>query len=243
MPILGLSTIIALIAIAHAIKTGRSQLWIMVLLAVPILGAAAYFIVEVLPELRSGRSGQKVSQSVNKVLNPNQSLDDAKRQYEISDTVENTCNLADALLLKEQYQQASDLYRSALNGLNEHNPDILNKLASSEFQLGDHHNARSTLDRLIEHNPDYKNQDAHLLYARSLQELGDTAAATEEYETLIRYYTGPEPAVRFAMLLKSQGDEPRAKTLLAEVIKKSELSPPHYRKLHRQWIDQATDLL
>lgn len=243
VPFLGLSIIIGLIAIVHVIKTGRSQLWIMVLLAVPVFGAAAYFIVEVLPELRSGRGGQNVSRSVDKVLNPNRSLDDAKHEYEISNTVENTCNLADAYLLKDQYAEASELYRGVLTGLNENNPDILNKLASSEFGLGDFKSARSLLDRLIKYNPHYKNQDAHLLYARSLQELGENAEANEEYEALVKYYTGPEPAVRFGLFLQAQGDEPRAKELFSQVVKKSELSPSHYRKMHSQWIGQAKSML
>lgn len=243
MPFLGLSIIIGLIAIAHVIKNGKSQLWIMVLLAVPVFGAAAYFIVEVLPEMRSGRGAQNVSKSVDKVLNPNRSLDDAKREYEISNTVENACNLADAYLIKEHYHKASDLYRGALTGLNENNPDILNKLASSEFGLGDFNSARSVLDRLIKNNPDYKNQDAHLLYARSLQELGENAAATEEYEALVKYYTGPEPAVRFGLFLRLQGDQARAEVLFSEVVRKSELSPPHYRKMHGEWISQAKSML
>lgn len=243
MPFLGLSMIIGLIAIVHVIKTGRSQLWIMVLLAIPVFGAAAYFIVEVLPELRSGRSGQNVSRSVDKVFNPNRSFEDAKREYEISNTVENACNLADAYFLKGQYSEASVLYRGALTGLNANNPDILNKLASSEFELGDFSNSRSVLDQLIKHNPQYKNQDAHLLYARSLQELDETAAANEEYEALVKYYTGPEPAVRFGLFLEAQGDVLRAKTLFSEVVKKSELSPAHYRKMHSQWINQAVSKL
>ncbi len=239
MPILILSTLVSILAIAHVIKTGRSSLWIMVLFSLPVVGALAYFVVEILPGLSSGQGGRKVAQSVDKVLNPNKTLEEAKRDFEISDTVENACNLADIYVEREQFQQAAGLYRGALTGLNEHNPDILRKLSQCEFEAGNFSESRVLLDRLIEKNPHYKSQDAHLLYARSLHELGDVAAASEEYEALIKYYTGPEPAYHFAILMKSAGDMARAGELFSGIVKKAELSPAHYRKMHRHWIDLA----
>lgn len=239
MPILVLSTLVSIIAIVHVLKTGRNHLWLMVLFALPVAGALAYFVVEILPELRQGRRGQKVSRSVADALNPTRTLDEAKRQYEISDTVESACNLADIHLQKEQYDAAAKLFRSTLQGLNENNPDILHKLARCEFGLGNYARCRELLDLLIDKNPDYKNQDAHLLYARTLQALGDITAATDEYETLIKYYTGPEPAYQFALMLKSSGNPARARQLCSDIVKKAELSPAHYRKMHSHWIDLA----
>ncbi len=240
MPFIGLSLLIAIIAIVHVIKTGRSQLWIMVLLALPGLGAIAYFIVEVLPELSGSRGGRQAASKLGRVLAPNKSLDEAKREYEIAPTVENACALADIHLEKDQYQQARDLYHESLSGLYENNPDIMYKLAASEFGLDNFAESQALLDSLIEINPDYKNQDAHLLYARSLAELGELEQATEEYETLISYYSGPEPAYRYGMLLKSQGNDDEARKVFTALLDKSSKSPAHYRKLHHEWISLAS---
>lgn len=239
MPFFGLSLLIAIAAIVHVIKTGRSQLWIMVLLALPGLGAIAYVVVEVLPEYMQGRGGHRVKRSVTKVINPNKSLEQAKREYSITPTVENACNLADAHMEKEEYKEASDLYKQSLTGLNETNPDIMHKYANSEFCLQHYSESRQVLDQLIEKNPDYKNQDAHLLYAKTLQELNETDKAVEEYETLITYYTGPEPAYRYGLLLNSAGKKDEARKMFTSILDKSSKSPDHYRKLHRQWIDRA----
>ncbi len=240
MPIIGFSLLLAIIAIVHVIKTGRSQLWIMVLLALPGLGAVAYFIVEVLPELSGSRSGQQVASKVSKKLAPNKNLDEARREYEIANTVDNACALADLHLEKQQYTQARDLYRESLTGLYENNPDIMHKLAASEFGLNNFTESRRLLDLLIEKNPDYKNQDAHLLYARSLTELGELEKATEEYQALIDYYSGPEPAYRYGMLLKSQGHDNEARKVFTALLDKSSKSPAHYRKLHDEWIRLAS---
>jgi len=112
-------------------------------------------------------------------------------------------------------------------------------LAKAEFGAEFFNEARVTLDTLIEKNPDYKDQDSHLLYAQVLDQLGDLDGATEEYETLIKYYTGPEPHVRFAELLLKQGNTQRANELLDDVIKRAKHSPAHYTRMHKHWINRA----
>ncbi len=239
MPFVGLSLLIAIIAIVHVIRTGRSQLWIMVLLALPGLGAIAYFVVEVLPELMGGRAGQSAKRSLGNTLTPNRSLDEAKREYAISNTVENACNLADLHFEKGNFSEAAELYGTALQGINEHNPDILVKYATTQFHRERFAETRDLLDLCIEKNPDYKNQDAHLLYAKTLHGLGEKEKAAEEYETLITYYTGPEPAYHYGLLLKSLGNIDEARSMFSSIIDKSSQSPDYYRRLHRQWIDLA----
>ncbi len=239
MPFIGLSLIIAIIAIVHVIKTGRSQLWIMVLLALPGIGAIAYLVVEILPELLQGRTSRRVTGSVSKALNQGKTFDEAKRDYALSKSVQSACNLADLHCERGEFAEAADLYQSTLSGLNEHNPDIMRKLAYAQFKLSQFDQAKNTLDKLISANPDYKNQDAHLLYARTLAELKDIDGATEEYETLIHYYTGPEPAYRFAKLLQENGNTDRASTLLKQIIEKADMSPKHYRSMHSEWINKA----
>ena len=39
--------------IVHAIKTGRPYYWIWIIFVMPVLGAAAYFLVEMRPNIRS----------------------------------------------------------------------------------------------------------------------------------------------------------------------------------------------
>lgn len=239
MPFIGLSLIFAIIAIVHVIKTGRSQLWIMVLLALPGIGAIAYLVVEVLPEVFQGRASRRVSNTVTKAFNQGRTFDEAKRDYALSKSVQSACTLADLHCERGEFAEAAQLYQSTLTGLNEHNPDIMRKLADAQFNLAQFQPARTTLDSLIKNNPDYKNQDAHLLYARTLAELKDISGATEEYETLINYYTGPEPAYRFAVLLKETGEADRANTLFHQIIEKAEMSPKHYRSMHSEWIAKA----
>ena len=239
MPFIGLSLIFSILAIVHVIKTGRSQLWIMVLLALPGLGVLAYLLVEVLPGMVQGRASRQVSSTVNKALTRGRTFEEAKRDYTLSKSVKSACDLADLHCERSEYAEAAGLYESALTGLNKTNPDIMHKLAFSRFSLQQYTAAKATLDELISANPDYKNQDAHLLYARTLAALNDIPGASEEYETLIGYYTGPEPAYRFGKLLQENGNQTRAASLFQDIVDKAAQSPKHYRSMHSEWIGKA----
>ncbi len=239
MPIIGFSLIFSIIAIVHVIKTGRSQLWIMALLSLPGLGVLAYLIVEILPELMQGRASRKVTGKLSKALHQGRDFNEAKNDYELSGSVQSACNLAELHSERGEFSEAEGLYQQSLVGLNERNPDIMHKLASVQFELNKFNDAKQTLDKLIEKNPQYKNQDAHLLYARTLDAMGDFDAASEEYQTLVKYYTGPEPAYRFAKMLQQRGDTAAAASLFEDIIKKAKMSPGHYQSMHSEWISKA----
>ncbi len=240
MPFLfGLSLIVQVALVIHVLKTGRNQRWIWVVMMLPGAGSIAYFILEVLPELMAGPGGRQARKKAGSILNPNRDLNAANHDLQVADTVQNNQRLADELMEKGRFAEASELYQKCLTGMNKHNPEIMFAYATCQFELGHVDVSRTTLDTLIAENPDYKNQDAHLLYARSLAQLGDVAGATTEYETLVGYYTGPEPAFHFAMMLKANGNAARAADLLQGILDKARLSPTHYTKLHKKWINLA----
>lgn len=241
MPLFIISIIIQVAFLLHVIKTGRDTRWLYIILLLPVAGAIVYFIVEVWPDLAGSRTGRKAKKKVSEVLQPNKDLNQALEDYSTTDTVENALKLGNECLTKNMYAEAKQLFSQCLTGIHEHDPDIMHGLAQSEYGLENYSETKSILDKLIEYNPDYRNQEAHLLYAKSLERLGDTQKALEEYEILDSYYLGPEPTYHFAMLLRNQGHEERANALLEKIIKKSDLSGGHYNQLHKAWIKLAKE--
>jgi len=239
MPVFGLMLLIQGALVIHVLKTGRDTKWIWVLMMLPGVGALAYVALELAPDVLATRQGQQASKRVRETLNPNKGINEASLEYERSATVANSTRLAEECMAKGRYTEASQLYRQCLTGMNEFDPDILFGLAQSEFKGGNFQEVKSVLDTLIEKNPDYKNQDAHLLFAMNLCELGDIEKAKEEYEVLVNYYTGPEPTYRYAMLLKDQGDQQKSQALLQSIMRNTELSPKHYKNMHKHWINLA----
>ncbi len=236
MPLVILVFIMQVVLVVHVMKTGRDQKWIWIVMMLPGAGGLAYILLELAPDLLATRQGRNASKRVMSTLNPNKEFNTASLEYERSSTVANSVKLAEECLAKDRFSEAAKLYRGCLTGMNEFDPDIMFGLAQSEYGLGNHTKVRSLLDTVIEKNPDYKNQEAHLLYAMNLQQLGDVEKALEEYDVLAGYYSGPEPTYRYAMLLKEQGKIAKANQLFESIMRTVELSPKYYSSLHREWI-------
>jgi len=141
------------------------------------------------------------------------------------------------------YEDAIELFQESLTGIGEGDPDTLLKLAQAYFANQDYQKSLQTLDQLIEINPQYNSTDGHLLYARSLEELGRKEKALEEYKVVAETFPGEEARVRYALLLQDQEQFAQAKALLKQVIERSKLAPKFYQKKEKHWINKAKKLL
>ncbi|WP_020408697.1 tetratricopeptide repeat protein [Hahella ganghwensis] len=239
MPFLILSILIQVALVVHIFKTGRNTTWIWVVVMLPMVGSIAYFIVEVLPDLGNSRSGKKARRAVSGAVNPNREIKQAAMDYSIADTRENSAALAEEMLKKGMFAEAQALFKKCLKGLYEHDPTFMFGLARAEFGLQNHAETKAILDRLIEHNPDYKNADAHLLYARTLEQTGDIEAALHEFSVLDTYFPGPEASYRYALLLRKSGETAKAQELLVKIITQANRASRHYNDLYKTWIKLA----
>jgi hypothetical protein len=238
MPVYALSLLIQIAIIVHIFKTGRNIYWVWVVF-VPIVGPLAYFIVEILPELGNYRAVRKANKAILDKVAPNRDINLHSDALEVADTIDNTLNLARALKDRGLYNDALVLYNKAQTGMYKHDPHILLGKAEIFFQKNDYLSAKNTLDELIEKNPDFKSAEGHLLYAKSLEGIGEIEKAKQEYETLCKYYAGPEPKCHYARLLKAAGENGKAMALYNEVIAASKRSGSHYNQLHKEWVNTA----
>lgn len=244
MPILiALSIFIQIVCAIHVVKTGRDRTWLWLILAFSFIGCLIYFWVEMWPDLRRSHASKKVTNQVLKTLDPYRDLKHLARQLEISDNVENKVKLAQECVTEELYEEAIDLYNSALTGTYQDDPNIMLGLAISLFYNGNYAETKGTLTRLIERNPEFKSQEGHLLFARTLEALQENEGALEEYEVLASYYSGYEAKCRYALLLKKLGHTEKADRLFKEIITRSQQVPKKYSKAQKQWIDIASQQL
>jgi hypothetical protein len=199
----------------------------------------AYIIVELLPEFFNGRTGRKAQRAFFKAINPDKDLRSASQAFEVADTAQNAMALAEQFLDRGRFAEAKELYTRYLKGLHADDPQLLLGLARARFGLEDYRGVIQNLDDLKEKNPDYKSPDGHLLYARAKEQLGDLESAIHEYEVLAGYYSGPEPACRLGLILKSVGNFQQAQELFERVIKRSKTAGRHYNDIHKEWVALA----
>lgn len=239
MPLILISYLIQALLIVHCIKTGRNQLWIWVLAMLPFASIIAYVAAELVPDLLRSRTTQRTVKGMKKALDPQADLRRLAQKAQISGGVDSRARYAEELLKLGRADEAAEQFRQCLRGLYEHDANLMLGLARAQFAAGKPAEARTTLDALIQQNPEYRSADGHLLYARSLEAEGVTARALEEYKTLSGYYPGAEAAVRYAQLLRGQGQRDAARAVLKGLLDQSAVAPAHYRRTQEDWLKQA----
>ena len=241
MHLLGISVILQIALVVHVFKTGRAMQWVYIIVFLPVVGSAAYLIVEVLPELFGHRTTRSAIRGIRKTLDPNADIRQREKQHRLSGSVDAARHLAGELVASGRFEEAIRHYEESLKGLYEHDPDLLLGLAQAQFGHGEFDKVQATLDTLKAHNPDYRSQDGHLLYARSAEECGDLAKAEEEYKAVAAYYSGAEARIRYARLLEKTGKANDAMTVYQDVVAAAELAPRHFRKAQKAWIAEARE--
>jgi hypothetical protein len=240
MPILFLAVILIQVTfIVHAVRTGRQQPWVLVLLLLPGLGSLAYFLVEILPELAQTRRGRRVAGDMQTILDPDREYRERKAQVELSGTPAAKAALADECLRKQMYDDAAALYRSALAGHYSDDPNLLLGFARVLIEKGDFADCQQALDHLRAKNPEFSSQDGHLIYARALEGQGKNDEAASEYEAVSGYFAGFEAKVRYGLFLQKLGRVDKARELLTGVVNAFKSQPRHAQDLNRDWYNVA----
>lgn len=241
MEYLLLSLVIQIALIVHAVRTGRPFYWVFILLIVPGIGALAYFLIELLPELSGSVRTKRAVRNVRRTLDPEAGLRRKKLAHRLSGSVDATRHLADELVSNGRYVEAIELYQETLTGLYEHDPNLMLGLAIAQFGSGQYAESRATLEELNSRNPDFRSPEGHLLHARALEADGDEPKALAEYEAVCAYYAGAEAKLRFGQLLEKLDQRDKALQQYEDILASAELAPRHYRKAQRQWLREAAD--
>jgi hypothetical protein len=243
MRFLILSLVIQVALIVHVVRTGRNQIWIWILVLLPLAGPIAYIAAELLPDLFRSRAAQRAGRGLRRAMDPERDLRRYANEVQVAGNVASRQRYAEELVRHQQYDEAILQYRGALTGLYEHDPNLMLGLAHAQFGKGDPAAARTTLDELIRHNPDFRSPGGHLLYARALEAEGNVPKALEEYAVLAPSYPGAEASVRYAQLLKAQGRLAEAQKVVRELLEQARIAPRHYRRAQQPWLDAAQRLL
>ncbi len=239
MPLISLPLIVAILASVHVLRTGRDWRWIILIVFLPLLGTLIYAAVELLPSLNQSITARRTLRRFRNVVDPGRSLRRETLEFESNPTVETASRLAEELTQAGRYDEAIRVCTEARQGLFEDDPKLLLALANAQFAAGDYERTVETLDYLREKNPSFRSPDGHLIYARALEQKGDTRRALEEYERVASYYPGAEARARYALLLKRTGDAARADGIFTQLLADARLAPRHFRRNQREWIELA----
>ncbi len=239
MPLLILSYLLQIACAVHAFKRGYPMPVIFLILAFPFLGSLIYVVAVLIPEWKNSRTARGAVAGLCDAIDPERDVRAAKETLAITDTVGNRLALADAVAQRDRPAEAAGHYAACLEGIYEKDPAILTKLAEARFAAGEFPAAIQALETLAEAAPEHRAETTHLLYARALAEVGETARALEEFETLAGYFSGPEAMVRQGMLLLELGRGEEARGCFQRALDGAQGVPAKLRERHEEWLELA----
>jgi hypothetical protein len=225
--------------IIHAIRTGRINYWLFILIFLPGLGSLLYLLFEVLPGLRHSHAARRAASGLGEALDPNRRLRESRANLETVDTAENRRQLAEERMKRGQWAEAEKLYRDALVGPLADDPALLIGLAKALAGRGDHRGSFDAIEQLYRADPNYESREARLIRARGLEGLGRTQDAADAYRALIGYTLGLEVQVRYGLMLKKLGDDAHAKEAFADVVRVYGRRRGRLDPADRDWIAEA----
>lgn len=231
------------LCIVHAVRRGNIFPWIYVIIFLPGIGSLIYLFLEILPELARSRHAAKLHSGIRQMADPNKSFRDAHRTAELVGSVDAKRALAEEYIARGAFADAVTIYRDTAVGQFKDDPALLLGLARAQFLSGDAAGAQASLDALQAADPSFVSGDAHLLYARALEEQGKVEEALTEYRRLVPYYSGEEARARFALLLEKTGAHDESRAVYQEIVKLLDSAPSRYRKAQREWGDIARKAL
>jgi hypothetical protein len=220
----------------HALRTGRDQKWIWIIILAPVVGCLAYYFMEVFPHSREERQLRRRIHDIAKALNPDGELKRRAEDVATTASVDNRAGLADECLEKGMFDEAIRLYEGCLEGPHANDARILFSCARAYFYNGNHRQAEEILRRLEKAHPRFRREEAQLLEARVLDALGETERALAIYAKLRDQYVGFEAKYRYAALLKRLGREREAAELFDFIVTHARRSA---LESEQEWVNAA----
>jgi len=243
MSFYGLSILTVLVQLgcaAHVVRTDRSWLWIVPIMLLPWIGCLAYVLFAVVPDAVGGGGAiRRVTDDVVGIADPGTSYSRKKRDMETIGSAQSKRVFAEECIKRGRYQDAVDLYTSAIGGALSEDPALLRGLGRAKLLAKDGAGAQTAFESLRDVSPADFTADAKLDYARALELQGKREEAAAQYKSLLPVFPGEEARCRYALLLLEMGAREEAKRLFQEILDSMRGAPGYYRRRQREWVNIA----
>lgn len=226
--------------LVHVIRTGRPYWWLWIIFGFPLVGLAAYVLLEVRPSWAKG----DFQAILWRLKSPQERIRILEEELQESTTVKNRLRLADELHAAQQYDRECEVLSEGLRGPFKDDAQLLMRISQAHLEAG----RIAEAHQLVERTTPERSLDSQLQYsllkARVLGKLGRGDEAEPMYRELIARNRSEGPRYFFAeYLLESGQRESEAKAILSDILSRYRRGTSVWRFQERRWFDAAKQLL
>lgn len=227
--------ILQVLALIHAVKRRPEGYWYLIILMGGGVGALAYFVVEILPDLMlipnifAGMNRKARIPIVEAALVDNPS----PANYE---------ELGELYWEQKQYAKAREAFDHSISTRSDSIHTFYHR-AQCSLEMGDTERAIEDFERVVRKQQDFDYHRAGLLLAHAYGLAGKADAADAWFREVTTYATTPETLFLYASFLKQQGRRDDARTWAQKVLDKKRTLPRYQQRRERPWFRRAKALL
>jgi hypothetical protein len=222
------------LAVIHFVRRRPDTYWLWIILVFGGLGALAYILVEVIPDVRLLRGTFQVFPRRKRIKALEAAIID-------NPSIGNYEELGDLYLDDKQYARARECFDNVIarsDGI-----DPFYRRALAELALNDYQAAAADLAKVVARDPKYDYQRAAGLHAHALARTGDRESAAALFAEVTNTSTLSETQYHYASLLADEGRTPEAREWAERILRKKATMPDYIRRRERPWFRSARALL
>jgi hypothetical protein len=223
------------LAIIHFVRRRPDGYWLFIILIGGGLGALAYILVEVLPDIGLLRGAFQVFPRRKRIKALQLAIID-------NPSVGNYEELGDLYLDDGKYTQARECLDRVIAKM-PGSADPFYRRALAAIALNDFQAAAPDLYEVYQRDPKYDYQRAAGLLAHSLAKLGEREKAAGLFADILQTSTLSEIQYNYACVLADMGRTNEARDWAQRILAKKPTMPAYVRRRERPWFRKANALL
>ena len=227
--------ILQAIALVHFARRRPDTYWLWIIIIGGGLGAAAYILLEVVPDAGLLRTSFQVFPRRRQIKQLQAAIID-------NPSIGNFEELGDLYLEDGQFARARECFDRVIASRPD-TPDPYYRRALAALALDDTKAGAADLEEVFNRDPKYDYQRAAGLLAHALGKTGQEERALKLFADTLELSTLSETQYNYAALLAEQGKKAEAKEWAERVLRKKLTMPSYLRRRERPWFRKASALL
>jgi len=227
--------IVQVLALVHFARRRPDTYWLWIILIGGFVGAAAYIVVNVLPdtdllkEVFSGFGRRSRIEARQMVILDNPSAGN----YE---------DLAELYWDNKEFAKAREAYDHAISARSDSIHSFYHR-ALCALELEDFPGALPDLERVVTQDPKHDYHRAAALLAHAYAMTGQNERAAALFAEALQYSTLTETLYNYACFLKLQGRRDEAREWAQKVLNKKRTMPRYMQRREQPWFRKARSLM